>query len=48
MMASIAAIAFNCVRLAFSDYVAFWRQNIGKGIPIICIKMQFFKCFTLS
>jgi hypothetical protein len=42
-MASIAVIAFNCVRLAFSGYVAFWRQNIGKGIPIIGVKNAIFQ-----
>jgi hypothetical protein len=35
MMASIAVVAFNHMRSAFSYYMKLLRQNIGKGIPII-------------
>jgi hypothetical protein len=47
MMASIAVIAFNRMRPAFSDYMKLWRQNIGKGTPIVGVKSAIFQVFHL-
>jgi hypothetical protein len=47
-MASIAVVAVNHMRSAFSDYMKLRRQNIGKGIPSIGVKSTVFKvCYLV-
>jgi len=38
VMARIRVVSFNRMCIGFANDMPFWRQNLGKGIPIVRIK----------